>query len=71
MSEQQSQANSIIQILSIQNPFTQSQITEGIQSWPTTLNQCKSRAHLFNKFQQGLVKPNKQRLQENFDKLTL
>ena len=68
MSDQQ--AESIIQILSIQNPFTQSQVAEGIQSWPKTLQQCKHRAHLFKSFQTS-ESPQRQTLQEKFDKLTL
>jgi hypothetical protein len=38
---------SIIQTLSITNPFTQEQVREGISSWPADLETCVKRSALF------------------------
>jgi hypothetical protein len=39
-------AEAIIKTLSIQNPFTQEQVHEGIRRWPKTLDVCLKRANV-------------------------
>jgi hypothetical protein len=39
--------DTLIKTLSIDNPFTQEQVTEGINKWPKTLADCLRRAGLF------------------------
>ena len=39
-------AEAIIKTLSIQNPFTQEQVYEGIRRWPKTLDVCLKRANV-------------------------
>jgi hypothetical protein len=39
--------DTLVKTLSIDNPFTQEQITEGISKWPKTLADCLKRAGIF------------------------
>ena len=47
---------SIIQTLSITNPFTQEQLKEGISKWPKNLDTCLKRGALFRKLQEKIIK---------------
>ena len=44
----------ISQILSIQNPFTQNQVKEGLQRWPSTLQEARKRSQAFSSLKKRL-----------------
>jgi hypothetical protein len=47
-------AEAIIKTLSIQNPFTQEQVYEGIRRWPKTLDVCLKRANVITHLKKEL-----------------
>ena len=49
--------DTLIQSLSITNPFTQEQLREGIQRWPRSFTACCQRASLFRQLQTKVTTP--------------
>lgn len=47
------QVATLIDTLSIENPFTCEQVSEGIAKWPTTLDDCVRRAAVFQSLQRA------------------